>query len=132
MPTVARLAFAFCLVVAATVPASGKSRQLQIIDRSEQRCQDASPNTAVLTCYLALAARSQAAMKLAFEQSLRTAEAIDRQATAYARDHVSGSPFVEQLRASQASWLEYSASQCALEGASSFGGSGTDILQAKC
>jgi len=36
------------------------------------------------------------------------------------------------LEASQAAWLRYSACQCAFEGGSSFGGSGTDVLEAEC
>ena len=39
---------------------------------------------------------------------------------------------VERLKLSQTAWLQYSDVQCGFEGETSFGGSGTDILNAEC
>lgn len=132
MSIAAHVTLTLSLIATAAMPASIKPRSLQVTEGSEQRCDGASPQAAVLGCYLALAARSQTAVRRTFEQSLQTAEAHDEATSAYARHHASDSSSFEQLKASQAAWLKYSASQCAFERASSFGGSGTDILEAEC
>lgn len=133
MTIAVRAILALSLIAVAAVPASSNSGPSHPADRVEQRCHNASPHAAMLSCYLASVATSQTLVQRAFVQNLRSAEDVDSQFNADAQLHNrSGSSLAGQLRTSQAAWLRYAASQCAFEGASSFGGSGTDILEAEC
>jgi uncharacterized protein YecT (DUF1311 family) len=101
--------------------------------RPEGQCDRASSQAETFSCYFELAATSRAEVQRAFDRSLESAIARDRELKAYphARDMPSAS-LVERLKRSQTAWLQYSDAQCGLEGETSFGGSGTDILNAKC
>ena len=111
---------------AATVP--GRTE-----DRAEAMCEAASPNAAKLGCYVGAAATARSEVERAFERSLRRAMAFDRDANSFARLHRTRSSILaRQLRASQSAWSAYSRYECLFEGGSSFGGSGTDILEAAC
>ena len=130
-----RAILALCLAVGASVPSSGRASVIpaQSTKRLEARCEGASTQVETENCYTAAAERSRAEVERAFERNLRTAAAMDSDFNAYARGrHILGSILAQQLKASQAAWLRYSQSQCSFEGGSSFGGSGTDILEAAC
>ncbi|MGR6327720.1 lysozyme inhibitor LprI family protein [Sphingomonas sp. XXL09] len=84
-----------------------------------------------LGCALAAERRSAAVLEDALAHTLHAANAIDRQYS----DAISSSrppSLVDALRSSQESWRRYALTQCQLEGATSFGGGGTDILAARC
>jgi len=69
----------------------------------------------------------------AFNRALQAAVALEKEQNAFARPRkLPIAVLVRDLKAAQAAWLSYSMSQCALEGGVAFGGSGTDILEARC
>jgi uncharacterized protein YecT (DUF1311 family) len=92
-------------------------------------CEGAPTQLDAYGCYRDSADKSRAEVERAFERSLRTATRLDADAR---RRHMPRSMLAAQLRASQAAWRSYSKAQCALEGGASFGGSGTDVLEAAC
>ena len=97
------------------------------------RCGGAASQVAALGCFLAAAARSRADVEHAYQRDLRAAIRLDRAFDAFARRRrMPAASLAAQLRASQAAWLTYARSQCGFEGGSSFGGSGTDLLEAAC
>ncbi len=98
-----------------------------------EQCKDTATQAETLSCLVAATARSHAALQRIYERDLRKALDLDSKFSAFAKDHHAvGSSLADHLRASQKAWLRYSQAQCALEGGSSFGGSGTDILEANC
>jgi uncharacterized protein YecT (DUF1311 family) len=130
-----RAILAIVLVIGSSVPAlaAGVVASREATDRLERRCDGASTQAETLGCYLAAAAKSRADVDRAFRRNLRTSIKLDRQFNAFARSKgIAGSSLSAQLKASQSAWIRYSQSQCSFEGGSSFGGSGTDILDAAC
>jgi uncharacterized protein YecT (DUF1311 family) len=98
-----------------------------------QRCEEVAPQLEKLACYLGAAKRLQVELDHMLAQNLRTAAILDKEWKIAVRSgHITGSSLVEQVKASQRAWISYARSQCALEGGSSFGGSGSDILEAAC
>ncbi|MES2057120.1 MAG: lysozyme inhibitor LprI family protein [Pseudomonadota bacterium] len=101
----------------------------QIVDR----CDGAATNAERDGCYLDAARKLRAKVERSFERNLRTAVVLDRKFNAFAKaGHIHRSSLAVKLKTSQAEWLKYSQSQCSLEGGTSFGGSGTDSLEARC
>jgi len=129
-----RAALAASLTIGASGPglAGATVPPAQANDSLQERCTGASTQAETLGCYAAAAAKSRAEVERAFERNLQTARALDREWNAHASHHILGSVLRKQLKVSQAAWLSYSQSQCSFEGGSSFGGSGTDILDAAC
>lgn len=87
----------------------------------------------VLGCFLDAAKKSRLQVDRAINQALQAAVAEEKQYNTFGRSrHLPNAVLVRDLKASQAAWLIYSKSQCALEGGVAFGGSGTDSLEALC
>jgi uncharacterized protein YecT (DUF1311 family) len=65
---------------------------------------------------------------------MQTALVLDKKFSAFTKaQHMpASSSLAKWLQSSQLAWVRYSQSQCAFEGGTSFGGSGTDILDAEC
>jgi uncharacterized protein YecT (DUF1311 family) len=132
---VVRATVAVFLVVGATVPAyaSAMVGLAQPPNGLEKRCEETGSGLEKLNCYLGAAAKSRTKVERAFERNMQSAIALDRNFNAYAKSNkIPGSSLAADLKTSQAAWLRYSKSQCSFEGGSSFGGSGTDILEAIC
>lgn len=86
-----------------------------------------------LSCYTPAAARLRSEVQRAFQRNLRTATFPDNGSNGFARRRrIAASSLVERLKGSQAAWIKYVDAQCSYEGQSSLGGSGQDILRAKC
>lgn len=101
--------------------------------RPEGRCDQESSQAKTFSCYFELAATSRAEVQRAFDRSLESAMARDREFNAYPRAQgMPSASLAERLKLSQTAWLQYADAQCGLEGETSFGGSGTDILDAAC
>jgi uncharacterized protein YecT (DUF1311 family) len=100
------------------------------------KCEQLSPSAAVTDCYERAAAESRARVNKAFAEVLRSAQRADADVAKFERtEHVriaGPSALVGFLKASQTAWLKYSHEQCALEGETSRGGSGTASLNAQC
>jgi uncharacterized protein YecT (DUF1311 family) len=128
-----RATLAVSLAIGASVPGPGRAMAppAQATTPLEEQCEAASTKAETESCYVAAAAKARAEVERAFERELRTAIAQDIEFNAFARlHHMPGSTLAVQLNASQAAWRRYSQSQCSFEGGSSFGGSGTDIIDA--
>lgn len=94
-------------------------------------CNYSGTEAEELGCAQTAERRSEAILEDALTHTLQAAAAIDRQSS----DALSRSrppSLVDALRSSQESWRRYALTQCRLEAATSFGGSGTDILAARC
>lgn len=128
--SIAPASVAFALALAAT-PGLGWAAELASPQPARQGdpCQGAATQLDAYGCYLDAAGQARVEVERAFAASLRTATRLDADAR---RHHMRGSKLAAQLRASQAAWLRHSRAQCAFEGATSFGGSGTDVLEAAC
>jgi len=101
-----------------------------------EKCNEVPSGTQVetLNCYIAAAARSHSEVQRLYRRDMQTALALDKEIAAFAKAHhmpASPSP-AKWLQSSQLAWIRYSRSQCAFEGGTSVGGSGTDILDAEC
>jgi len=100
------------------------------------KCEELSPDAAVIACYERAAANSRDKVDKAFDRVLKSAERADVEVRSFERQsHVTIEPragLVSFLRRSQAAWIEYSDKQCGLEGSTSHGGSGTGSLNAEC
>jgi uncharacterized protein YecT (DUF1311 family) len=100
---------------------------------TQAQCEAASPEAAKFPCYIKAAERANREVDRALMQNLRSAARLDAEFNRFARRHrIPGSTLARQLRSSQEAWTQYSRSECAFEGGSSFGGSGTDVLEAAC
>jgi uncharacterized protein YecT (DUF1311 family) len=108
-------------------------RSAQPQNALEKRCEETGSGLEKFNCYLGAAANSRAKVEQAFERNLRSAIAFDRDFNGYAQSkNILGTSLAADLRQSQTAWRRYSKSQCSFEGGSSFGGSGTDILETIC
>ena len=136
MQLVSRALVTLTLAAAAYGSAYGKTPKSPEDEaaRLSDRCDSGASNYGPDHCFLVAVQRTRVELKATFDQLLRIAAAEDKEWNTAARKNPAGgsSALVKHLQAAQAAWAEYSNSQCAFEGESSHGGSGTSRLDFAC
>jgi|SRR5579884_32710 len=127
-----RLAFLLLLGMAIAPVNATPARAAQRHHLLEETCDSARSGTQAetLSCYTAAAAKARSEVQRALRENLRVASSLDRDTSRWDRGTDSSS--AERLKSSQSAWLKYVDAQCSYEGQSSAGGSGEDILRARC
>jgi uncharacterized protein YecT (DUF1311 family) len=120
------------LAVGASMPPGRAASAPQASALVQAPCEEAGTHWELESCVLAAAAKSGAEVDRGFERTLRSAETFDKEFNASDAARSGSYSLAASLRTSQAAWLSHAEAQCALEGGTSGGGSGNDILEAEC